>query len=201
MTCEQWSKEFKRWLDCDWTNGEVTACPPILRQHAEACSQCGPRLQAALLLVEGKPLDRQPPLGLAERIAARFVSRTPVRTRAWLPWVGIPAAALLVLALGFVLLFRMPADFSEDTVVVRFRLHAPEAREVSVVGNWNQWDPDAQKLENPDGDEVWEIEIPLKRGEEHQYQFLIDGETWIPDPEAPLQVEDGFGGVNSILQI
>jgi len=100
-----------------------------------------------------------------------------------------------------VLLFRMPADFSEDTVVVRFRLHAPEAREVSVVGNWNQWDPDAQKLENPDGDEVWEIEIPLKRGEEHQYQFLIDGETWIPDPEAPLQVEDGFGGVNSILQI
>jgi hypothetical protein len=201
MTCEQWSKEFKRWLDRDWTNGEVPACPPILRQHAETCSHCGPRLQAALLLVEGKPLDRQPPLGLAERIAARFGSRTPVRTRAWLPRVGIPAAALLVVALGFVLLFRTPADSSEETVIVHFRLYAPDASEVSVVGNWNQWDPDAQKLENPDGDEVWEIEIPLKRGEEHQYQFLIDGETWIPDPEAPLQVEDGFGGVNSILQI
>jgi hypothetical protein len=52
-----------------------------------------------------------------------------------------------------------------------------------------------------DGDGVWEIEIPLKKGEEHQYQFLVDGESWIPDPEAPLQVGDGFGGVNSVLQI
>lgn len=201
MTCEQWSKEFKQWLDRDWTNGTDTSCPPSLQQHGEHCSRCGPRLQAALLLVEGKSLDRQAPPGLAERIVERMGSGTPIRSKAWLPWIGIPAAALLLIAVGFLLVLRAPGRSAGETIVVRFELQAPDAREVSVVGNWNRWNPEAQKLEDPDGDGVWEIEIHLNKGEEHQYQFLIDGENWIPDPEAPLQVEDGFGGVNSVLQI
>ena len=52
-----------------------------------------------------------------------------------------------------------------------------------------------------DGDGVWEIQVPLRRGQEHQYQFLIDGSLWVPDPTAPLQVDGGLGGVNSVLQI
>jgi len=201
MTCEQWSEEFKQWLDHDWTNGDDPSCPLSLRQHGESCSRCGPRLQAALLLVEGKPLNRQPPFGLAERIVERLGSGPPIRSKAWLPWVGIPAAALLLVALGFLLVLRTPGRSAGQTIVVRFELQAPNAREVSVVGDWNQWNAKTQNLKDPDGDGVWEIEIPLKKGEEHQYQFLIDGENWIPDPEAPLQVEDGFGGVNSVLQI
>ena len=114
---------------------------------------------------------------------------------------ALPAAAVLLVALGLVFLLRMPDRSVPDTVIVRFQLHAPDAGQVSVVGNWNRWDPQAQKLEDPDGDGVWEIEIPLKRDEEHQYQFLIDGHRWIPDPGAALQVDDGFGGVNSVLQI
>jgi 1,4-alpha-glucan branching enzyme len=113
----------------------------------------------------------------------------------------VPAAALLLIALGIGLLFPRQGRGGGETVVVRFELQAPEAQDVAVVGNWNRWDPEAQKLKDPDGDGIWEIEIPLKRGEEHQYQFLIDGQNWIPDPEAPLQVKDGFGGVNSVLQI
>lgn len=201
MTCEQWSKEFKQWLDRDWRNEEDLSCPPSLKQHGESCSRCGPRLRAALLLVEGKPLNRRPPLGLAERIVERLGSGTPIRSKAWLPWVGIPAAALLLVALGFLLVLREPGRSVGETIIVRFELRAPDAREVSVVGNWNQWNPEAQKLRDPDGDGVWEIEIPLRKGEEHQYQFLIDGQNWIPDPGTPLQVEDGFGGVNSVLQI
>jgi hypothetical protein len=201
MTCEQWSKEFKQWLDRDWTDGVDPSCPPALQQHGESCSRCGPRLQAALLLVDGKRLNRQVPLGLTERIVERLGGGTPIQSKAWLPWVGIPAAALLLVALGFLLVLRAPGRSAGETIVVRFELQAPDAREVSVVGNWNQWNPEAQKLRDPDGDGVWEIEIHLNKGEEHQYQFLIDGENWIPDPKAALQVEDGFGGVNSVLQI
>ncbi len=201
MTCEQWSKEFKQWLDRNWGNGEDRACPPSLQQHGENCLSCGPRLQAALLLAEGKSLDRQPPSGLAERIVERLGSGTPIHSKAWLPWVGIPAAALLLAALGLLLVLRTTGRPAGETIVVRFELRAPDAREVSLVGNWNQWNPEVHKLRDPDGDGVWEIEVPLKKGEEHQYQFLIDGENWIPDPEAPLRVEDGFGGVNSVLQI
>jgi hypothetical protein len=201
MTCEQWSEEFRKWLDREWVNGNVPLCPSPLRRHGKHCSRCGPRLQAALLLVEGKSLSRQAPVGLPERIFARLGGGKPIRRKAWLPWVGIPAAALLLVALGFLLVLRAPGHSAGETVIVRFELQAPDAREVSVVGNWNQWNPEVQKLKDPDGDGVWVIEIPLNRREENQYQFLIDGEEWIPDPEAPLQIEDGFGGVNSILQI
>jgi len=201
MTCEQWNQQFSGWLDQDWANRIDLECPPAIRQHAENCPRCGPRLQAALLLVEGASLNRQPPIGLAERIAARLSTTIPRRTKLRPFWIGVPAAALLLIALGIGLLLPRLGPGSNETIVVRFELQAPEARDVAVVGNWNRWDPEAQKLEDPDGDGIWEIEIPLKRGEEHQYQFLIDGQNWIPDPEAPLQVEDGFGGVNSVLQI
>jgi len=201
ITCEQWNEQFRGWLDQDWTSRAVPPCPVSIRRHAENCPRCGPRLQAALLLVEGSPLDRRPPPGLAERIAARLNTGMSVRPKIRPLWIGIPAAALLFVALGIGLLLPRQGRGPEETIVVRFELQAPEARNVAVVGNWNRWDPEAQKLEDSDGDGIWEIEILLKRGEEHQYQFLIDGQNWIPDPGAPLQVEDGFGGVNSVLQI
>lgn len=201
MTCEQWNKELRQWLDREWVNGNDPLCPSSIRRHGKLCSRCGPRLHAALLLVEGKSLSRQAPAGLEERIFAHLGGRTPIRRKAWLPLVGIPVAALLLIALGFLLVLRAPGRSAGETVIVRFELQAPDAREVAVVGNWNQWNPEVQKLKDPDGDGVWVIEIPLNRREENQYQFLIDGEEWIPDPEAPLQIEDGFGGVNSILQI
>jgi hypothetical protein len=201
MTCEQWNEQFSEWLGQDWANRIDLECPPAVRKHAESCPRCGPRLQAAFLLVEGAPLNRRPPPGLAERIAARLSTRVPLRPKLRPLWIGIPAAALLFVSLGIGLLLPRQGRSAHDTIVVRFELRAPEAQDVAVVGNWNRWDAEAQKLEDPDGDGIWEIEIPLKRGEEHQYQFLIDGQNWIPDPEAPLQVEDGFGGVNSVLQI
>jgi len=185
MTCEQWNEEFRKWLDQDWSDRATLQCPSSVRRHAEGCPRCAPRLRAALLLVEGAALEKQPPAGLAERIAARLRTRTPVRPRLRPLWIGIPAVALLVVGLGIGLLIPRQSRGAGQTIVVRFEL----------------WDPEAQKLEDRDGDGIWEIEIPLTPGEEHQYQFLIDGRTWIPDPKAPLQVEDGFGGINSVLQI
>ena len=201
MTCEQWNEEFGKWLEREWAEQSEPEYPPAIRQHAEGCPRCGPRLKAALLLVEGSPLDRQPPPGLAVRISARLRTRIPVRPKIRPYWIGVPAAALMFIALGIGLLFPRMGGGGEEPVVVRLEQQAPEARDVAVVGDWNRWDPESQKLEDADGDGVWEIEIPLKRGLEHRYQFLIDGQSWIPDPESPLQVEDGFGGVNSVLQI
>ena len=38
-----------------------------------------------------------------------------------------------------------------------------------------------------------------QEGEDYQYQFLVNGETWIPDPKSPVKVDNGFGGVNSLI--
>jgi 1,4-alpha-glucan branching enzyme len=84
---------------------------------------------------------------------------------------------------------------------VRLVLAAPGAESVSVVGDWNGWDPERDRLRDPDGDGVWEIRLRLQSGQEARYQFLVDGERWLADPLAPLRVEDGFGGTSSVLQI
>jgi 1,4-alpha-glucan branching enzyme len=56
-------------------------------------------------------------------------------------------------------------------------------------------------MHDADGDGVWELRLKLNESGEYQYQFLINGKRWVPDPNAPLQVEDGFGGTNSVLDI
>lgn len=87
------------------------------------------------------------------------------------------------------------------TVVVRFELVAPEASSVALVGDFNGWDERTHSLTDRDGDGVWEVEVPLQRGEVYTYNFLLDGGEWIPDPNAVNHIEDSFGGEKSVLNL
>ena len=60
------------------------------------------------------------------------------------------------------------AHFSEKNgqTVVTFRLYAPMADDVSVIGEWNNWDVTRDKMKKIDDSGVWEIEIPNL----HNYQ-------------------------------
>ena len=62
---------------------------------------------------------------------------------------------------------------------VSFILMAPEARSVSVVGDFNQWDSSANPLKRRiDGG--WSALVELPHGH-HRYQFLVDGQP-VLDP-------------------
>jgi hypothetical protein len=200
MNCSQWQEELRSWLEGRWESMEK-AVPKRLEEHAAECSGCAARLSAALLLVDGEGLRKAPPEGLSQRVSERLVAEDRPKAIPWMRWTAIPVAALLLVAVTFFLTKEFVLPARSDTVIVRLMLEAPNAREVSVVGDWNGWDPAADRLTDRDGDGIWEIEIRLQRGGEHQYQFLIDREQWVADPEARLRVEDGFGGFNSILQI
>jgi len=90
---------------------------------------------------------------------------------------------------------------SQELITVHLTLEAPEAESVAVVGDWNGWDPEKNRMNDPNKDGIWELHLKLEKGGEYQYQFLINGKKWIPDPDAPLKVDDGFGGTNSVLNI
>ena len=88
-----------------------------------------------------------------------------------------------------------------DTIkLVQFMLVAPDARTVSVVGDFNDWDPAATPLREAADAGVWTITVPLAAGR-HQYVFMIDGNRWTPDPAAPTAVEDDFGMPNSVITV
>ncbi len=81
---------------------------------------------------------------------------------------------------------------------LRFRLRAPGAERVSVVGDFNGWDPAAAPLSRA-GDGWWETSLRLPAGV-HEYAYLVDGRPVTP-PEAEATVPDGFGGRNALLRV
>jgi len=81
---------------------------------------------------------------------------------------------------------------------VRFALQAPDAQEVLVVGDFNDWGHPPLVLEPAEGG-GWVGEIELSPGT-YQYLYVVDGE-WTTPPDAQLTIDDGFGGRNGLLQV
>lgn len=64
---------------------------------------------------------------------------------------------------------------------MNFICQAPQAQTVSLVGDFNEWNPGAHPMKQlPDG--AWLLMIELKHGH-HRYAFLVDG-TLTLDPRA-----------------
>lgn len=80
---------------------------------------------------------------------------------------------------------------------VTFRYRGPATR-VSVVGDWNGWDPLAAPL-TPVGGGRFEGKLRVPSGR-HEYALSVDGKTVSP-PDAPGHTADGFGGENGVLQV
>jgi 1,4-alpha-glucan branching enzyme len=67
--------------------------------------------------------------------------------------------------------------------------YAPKAHVVYLAGDFNDWGRNRDGLvfdpqfvmRGPEGDGVWHAEVELKRGR-HLYQFVIDGDHWVADP-------------------
>lgn len=71
------------------------------------------------------------------------------------------------------------------------------AKEVSVVGTFNDWSPRNSPMQRT-GDH-WKARVPVEPGR-HEYKFWVDGE-WLPDPaNAAIRVDDN-GNTNSLLQV
>src|SRR5436853_7908813 len=64
---------------------------------------------------------------------------------------------------------------------MNFICNAPQAQWVSLVGDFNGWNPAANRLKQmPDGG--WLTTVELKHGH-HRYAFMVDGDLTL-DPRA-----------------
>ena len=64
---------------------------------------------------------------------------------------------------------------------VNFFCVAPEAQSVTLVGDFNDWRPNAHAMERQT-DGSWHLQVPLNHGH-HHYAFLVDGKP-VLDPRA-----------------
>ena len=116
--------------------------------------------------------------------------------------VGAAAAVVLVMFFTFTFIFNTPDTSPICSAEVQFslRINDNKSHTVAIAGDFNNWDPQTNTLEDPEGDGIWTGTLNLKPGR-YEYMFVMDGENWFPDPNALRYVKDGFGNKNAILEI
>jgi 1,4-alpha-glucan branching enzyme len=75
----------------------------------------------------------------------------------------------------------MSLNYHKPLRALNFICNAPQAKSVSVVGDFNQWNPAAHAMKQMP-DKTWLLNIELKHGH-HRYAFLVDGALTL-DPKA-----------------
>ena len=81
---------------------------------------------------------------------------------------------------------------------VSFALHRPDAKGVSLCGEFNGWSPSATPMKRHN-DGHWETTVALAPGR-YQYKFLVDGD-WLLDPAAQKNVPNEHGSLNSVVEV
>lgn len=87
-----------------------------------------------------------------------------------------------------------PPENADGKIAVRFRFYAPLAREAAVVGTFNDWNGERNRMVRGDGG-IWECTLPLDEGI-YEYKFKL-GNDWFWDPDQPPQAPGG----NSVLTV
>ena len=86
----------------------------------------------------------------------------------------------------------------KKTKKIQFSLEAVEAKKVSLVGEFNNWNPDADPMQR-DENETWTKAKMLPPGN-IEYKFWVDGE-WMQDPENLRVCPNCFGTHNNIAKV
>ncbi len=76
-----------------------------------------------------------------------------------------------------------------------FAFQAPTNRQVSLAGDFNNWDTRAAPMEKGlDG--FWRLNVPLAPGR-YEYRFYVDG-VWQDDPSAQQRAANALGTENCV---
>ncbi len=81
---------------------------------------------------------------------------------------------------------------------VSFSFRKPDAVEVSLVGDFNDWNPKRHPMKR-DENGVWTKAVMLVPGT-YEYKFWVDG-NWMPDPQVPDVCKNVFGTLNNRLTV
>jgi hypothetical protein len=200
----------KQLLDGERTLSEL---PPELQAEADEARQLLGALDRRDVMLSPR-LEARVMQEVREHAAAKRVraNSDPVLWR-WLtvpsvpPWVVGAVAAAAVIAM----VFGRPGSSDDPEVVapatavapesvfVKFILFAPAAKQVTLAGTFNRWEPGTTPLVRVSEEGVWTVTLGLPVGQ-HQYAFVVDGQRWVVDPAAPA-VDDGFGRKNSVVSV
>jgi AMP-activated protein kinase-like protein len=133
---------------------------------------------------------------LDERVLREIAARRPLHRGRRPVWWSLAAAAVLA-AVVFTRPWQRAGDRNAADVL-QFVFVAPQAASVSLVGDFNDWDPKRSPMQTAQG--VWATALRLAPGR-YRYAFLVNGTEWRADPGAPSARDDEFGTPSSVVTV
>ncbi|MEW6005240.1 MAG: isoamylase early set domain-containing protein [Stygiobacter sp.] len=98
-------------------------------------------------------------------------------------------------------------EYSQDKNLCKVTFILPKEingnfNEISVVGDFNNWDHHQHKFTHKNSDGTASLEITLESQKEYKFRYLCDGQIWLNEPEADAEELTHFGdSKNSVLII
>ncbi|MGA1790643.1 MAG: hypothetical protein ACMUIM_04095 [bacterium] len=86
-----------------------------------------------------------------------------------------------------------PKPMAPSTKSIQFSYYAPDANQVCLAGDFNNWSTNSCHLTKTNSGE-WRAALSLKPGV-YDYKFFVDGE-WREDPKSSQRVPNTFGTQN-----
>jgi len=109
------------------------------------------------------------------------------------------AAACILVGIGLGRMSMSVPDSATRTRTFRIVYYAPDARSVSVLGDFNGWSGEIPLKAKGSGG-YWLAEIKVKPGE-YRYVLKVDGQERAGDPLADYVIDDDFGSKNSVVRV
>jgi len=187
-------------------------------EHLKSCPICNKEYQSLKEIIASlNSLSPQPvPENLTENIMAKISQKEIQIQTSWMDLlkkripiprfsfrlIGAAAVAVAVMFFAFTFIFNTPDTSLICSAEVQFslKINDNKAHTVAIAGDFNGWNPQANLLEDSEGNGIWTGTLKLEPGR-YEYMFVLDGEKWFPDPNALRYVKDGFGNRNAILEI
>lgn len=166
----------------DGTSFAAPVVSSIIAQMLEANPALTPPEVKAILMETAEPLD-----GLPREKQGAGVVNAP---RAVAAALRAPGGALA----------GHPFSPQVEARGLRLTFYDPEAREVALVSEFNDWQSQGQAFQAR-GRGIWELTMHRLPPGVYPYKFLVDRTHWMADPENPSHVPDGYGGYFSLLVI
>ena len=87
-------------------------------------------------------------------------------------------------------------------VKVTFELPADAAQEsVAVVGDFNDWSADKDKMKLDKKKGIWTKSVSLKPNNSYQFRYYVDGREWRNDDGADRYVANEFASENGVIDV
>jgi 1,4-alpha-glucan branching enzyme len=95
-------------------------------------------------------------------------------------------------------------DLGSRTGLARVTFELPAtvwAGQISLVGEFNNWDRQVTPMTQDRSDESWRATIDLEVGRRYRFRYLLDGNAWLTDRQADDYAANSRGSYDSVVDL